>query len=310
MVLPAPAPFLNLRLLSYWVAVVEEGSVTAAARRIGVPQPSLSQQMRTLERAVGGELLERQPTGVRLTDAGRAFLPEARAALAAAERATRAAREALGLERGLLQIATYPSLASGALLTSLGTWRQRHPGVQVRLLELAHHELIEGIDRGLADFGVGYAPPSWPGTVTRVGWEEFVLVLPPHDEAAGGKGPIELAELADREWVLYDARLGLARLAADACTDAGFRPRIAIQTSQVEAAARLAVTGLGPTLAPRNNVPPDLLGAVRALARPPVWEIAAFTRRTWSPAAAAYLEILRGEHWPDPPPGALRLAPV
>ncbi len=309
MSVPAQSPFLNLRLLSYWIAVVEEGSVTAAARRIGVPQPSLSQQMRTLERTVGGELLERLPTGVRLTDAGRAFLPEARAALAAAERATRAAREALGLERGLLQIATYSSLASGALLTSLGTWRSRHPGVQVRLLELSHRELLEGIDRGLADFGVGYVPPSWPGTVARVGWEEFVLVLPP-DEGVEGGAPIELAALADRDWVLYDARLGLAQLAADACAEAGFRPRIAIQTSQVEAAARLAVAGLGPTLVPRKNLPHDLLDAARPLARPPVWEIAAFTRRAWSPAAAAYLEILRAEHWPEPPPGALHLEVV
>jgi DNA-binding transcriptional LysR family regulator len=306
MATPLAPTFLNLRLLSYWLTVVEEGSVTAAARRIGVPQPSLSQQIRTLERAVGGALLERMPTGVRLTDAGHAFLPEAEVALAAAERATRAAREALGLERGLLQIGTYSSLASGPLLTSLRTWRERHPGVQVRLLELSHHELLEGIERGVADFGVGYAPPTWPGSVERIGWEEFVLVLPPGDPADDG-APIELAQLADREWVLYDPRLGLAHLANDACAEAGFRPRVAIQTSQVEAAARMAVVGLGPALVPRKNVPRDLAHAVRPLARPPVWEIAAFTRRSWSPAAEAYLAILRAERWPEPAPQALRL---
>lgn len=303
----APAgPFLNLRLLSYWLVVVEEGSVTAAARRIGIPQPSLSQQMRTLERAVGGALLERLTTGVRLTEAGRAFLPEARTALAASERASRAAREALKLERGLLEIGTYSSLASGPLLSSLRTWRQQHPNVLVRLLDLSHHELLEGIERGVADFGVGYAPKSWPGTTAHVGWDEFVLVLPPGDPSDRGK-PIELARLADRDWVLYDPRVGLAQLVTEACVAAGFHPRMAIQTTQVEAAARLAVAGLGPALVPRGNVPPDLEQAVRRLARPPVWEIAAFTRRAWSPAASAYLEILHAERWPDPPPRALEL---
>jgi DNA-binding transcriptional LysR family regulator len=303
---PAATPFLNLRLLRYWLVVVEEGSVTAAARRIGIPQPSLSQQMRTLERAVGGALLERLPTGVRLTDAGRAFLPDAEAALAAAERASRAAREALGLERGLLQIGTYSSLASGPLLSSLRTWRERHPRVQVRLLELSHRELLEGIERGVADFGVGYAPPNWAGTMTHVGWDEFMLVLPP-DDVVAGKEPIDLAQLADREWVLYEQRLGLAQLVTDACAAAGFRPAAAIQTSQVEAAARLAAAGLGPALVPRKNVPQDLQSSMWRLRRPPVWQIAAFTRRAWSPPAAAYLEILLDEHWPAPPRRALEL---
>ncbi|HEX4804932.1 MAG TPA: LysR family transcriptional regulator [Conexibacter sp.] len=300
-------PYLNLRLVDYWLTVVEEGSVTAAARRIGIPQPSLSQQMRTLERAVGGPLLERLPTGVRLTDAGRAFLPDAQATLAGAERATRAARAALALERGLLQIGTYSSLVSGPLLSSLNTWRERHPHVQLRMLELSHHDLIEGVERGLAEFGIGYAPPNWAGSSEHVGWDEFVLVLPPGDAVDGGRA-IDLRRLADRDWVLYDPRLGIAQLVADACTDAGFRPRVAIQTSQVEAAARLAITGLGPALVPRNNVPHDLEAHVRRLRRPPVWRIAAFTRRSWSPAASAFLDILREERWPSPPRNALELA--
>src|SRR5260370_29137978 len=102
---------MNLRQLEYFVAIADEGSFTRAAEQLLVAQPSLSQQIKSLERELGGPLLERLPTGVRLTAAGKAFLPDARAAVTHAERARRNARSALGLEAGELEVAT---LTSGA----------------------------------------------------------------------------------------------------------------------------------------------------------------------------------------------------
>ena len=73
---------MNLRQLRYILAIADEGSFTRAAERLFVAQPSLSQQIKSLERELGGPLLERLPKGVRLTTAGKAFIPEARAAVA------------------------------------------------------------------------------------------------------------------------------------------------------------------------------------------------------------------------------------
>src|SRR6476659_8891943 len=117
---------MNLRRLSSFLTLVEEGSFTRAARRLGIAQPSLSQQIRTLEAEVGGPLLERLPRGVRLTPAGRALLPEAQAAVRAAERAGAAARMALGLEAGELEVATLLSMAVGILPHAMGQWLQLH----------------------------------------------------------------------------------------------------------------------------------------------------------------------------------------
>src|SRR5919205_3332845 len=97
---------MNVRQLDCFVAVVEEGSFTRAARRIGISQPSLSQQVRALEESLGGLVLERHPRGISLTPAGRSLLPEARAAVRAVDRGRRAARAALALESGELEIAT------------------------------------------------------------------------------------------------------------------------------------------------------------------------------------------------------------
>ena len=83
----------TFRQMAYWLAIVEEGSFTRAAARMHVSQPSLSQQVRALEEELGGELLERLPRSVRLTSAGKAFLPHARAAVHSADRAVRSARE-------------------------------------------------------------------------------------------------------------------------------------------------------------------------------------------------------------------------
>ncbi|SNQ48749.1 HTH-type transcriptional regulator TfdT (fragment) [Frankia canadensis] len=77
--------WLNLRQAAYFIAVAEDGSFTRAADRLHIAQPSLSQQIRALERQLEVELLERTTRGVRLTAAGRVFLDGARAAVAAAE---------------------------------------------------------------------------------------------------------------------------------------------------------------------------------------------------------------------------------
>src|ERR671911_1715773 len=97
---------MTLRQLEYLVAVVDAGSFGRAALELYVTQPTLSQQIRALEAEVGGALVERLPRGVRATPAGDALLPAARAALAAAGRARRAARMVLGLEAGGVEVAT------------------------------------------------------------------------------------------------------------------------------------------------------------------------------------------------------------
>ncbi|MER6798926.1 LysR family transcriptional regulator, partial [Amycolatopsis mediterranei] len=96
----------SLRQLEYLVTVVDTGSFTRAAEQLHVTQPALSHQMRSLERSLGGPLLERLPRAIRLTPMGRAMLPHARAALADAERARCAARLASGTTAGELQVAT------------------------------------------------------------------------------------------------------------------------------------------------------------------------------------------------------------
>ena len=296
---------MNLRQLQYFVAVVEEGNFTRAAQRLYVAQPSLSKQLAALEHELGGPLIERLARGVRLTPSGRAFLPEARAAIHSAERARRAARMAHDLEAGELEIATVLSIAIGLLPSSIRALRAKHPGILVELREYLRKEVLEEeVRAGVSDIAVGPKPGSWDGPVESLGWEEFVILLPEGDPMLRRTEKLELSDLAERRWVLPAPTAGMAPLIAAVCREAGFIPQPAVHSSQVEAIARFAACGLGPAMLPRNVIPPDLQALTRRLRRPLSRELAAYTRSDWSPLAAAFLRTLRDAPWPSRPPNA------
>ncbi|HWE11641.1 MAG TPA: LysR family transcriptional regulator [Solirubrobacteraceae bacterium] len=284
---------MNLRQINYLLAVVEEGSFTRAAQRLSVAQPSLSQQIRALERELGGPLLERMPNGVQLTAAGRAFLPEAKSAAAHATRAAEAVRQTLGVPGGQLEIATVTSLAVGLLPDVLARWHRLHADTTVHLQEFQHRrDLYEAVRGGLGDVALGPRPANWPGPITPLGWEEFVVVLPSYDPLARGDGSrIALKQLADRDWVLLDPGHGLHDVVQRACAGAGFVPRAAVRTGQVAAAAQLAAAGLGPTLLGSHAIPSGLDAALLHVRPRLVREVVAFTRSVWSPAAEEFLKL-------------------
>ena len=297
--------FAHLKGAARPLAVVEEGSFTRAALRMHVSQPSLSQQIRALEKEVGGDLLERLPRSVRLTAAGKAFLPHAQAAVREVERAHQAARSALDLETGELEISTVRSIAAGILPDLVQSWRQRHSETFVRLHEFTHRSLAEdSVRAGVGDLGIGPPPIDWSGPVRRLGWEEFLVVLPPEDPLAS-RQKLDLVELKERDWVMFESGNGLHDLIISACASAGFTPRHAVLTSQVETAARLAAAGVGPTLVPENVIPDGLDAALVRVDPPLGREVTVYAREQWGPLGGAFVDLMAETRWAKPPRGAL-----
>jgi DNA-binding transcriptional LysR family regulator len=299
---------MNLRQLEYFIAIADHGSFRAAAERVHVAPPSLSQQIRALETELGGSLFERLPRGARLTPAGRALLPDARAAVLAAGRGGRAARAAFALEHAELEVATLLSLAVGLLPTAIQRLYRAYPGITVRLHEYLHREeLVRAVDDGVGDIAVGPVPPPRPGPVVELGHESFAVVLGRQHRALALTGPVRLETLADDDWILFPTWHGLHGLVTEICAHAGFVPRDAISTAQVEAAVRLAAAGLGVAIVPANIVPRHLSGHVRSL-DPPVYRVlCAYGRDDWSPQALALLRALEAEPWPALPLGSFVL---
>jgi DNA-binding transcriptional LysR family regulator len=237
-------------------------------------------------------LFERLHRGVRLTPAGRAFLPEAQATVLAARRARRAARAATQLEGGTLEIATVGSMAIGVLPDALTAWHRAHPDVAIKVVSYRHHEALEAaVASGVGDLAIGPPPRRWSGESTILGREEFVVLLPADDPAAKAQR-IDLATLAEREWVAFDRDHGLAEWLYAACARAGFTAKPAAQLAEVAAVVRLAAAGVGPAFVPANVVPPGLDVAIRRLRRPVYREIAAYARTRFPHHARPLLDSL------------------
>ncbi|MGW7363818.1 LysR family transcriptional regulator [Streptomyces sp. NPDC054841] len=291
----------SLRQMEYFVTVAEQSSFTRAAELLHVTQPALSHQIKALEKAVGGQLLERMPRGVRLTAMGRAFLPHAELAVRSAAQGRRAARAAAGAEGGELHIATVHSIAVGVLPEVFARWHRAHPGVALVLHEYATTEALqEALERGTADLAVGPPPRHWQGPVLPVGEEEIVLVVP-FDDPLAGRPTVRLAELCDHTWI----RCAMEPVVEGqpfldwACGKAGFSPRTAVRTEHTSTAVRMAAAGVGVATAPAHVVRGAIGEDCVLLRVEPPWRrpLTVFSRVGLTGAAETFTGLLRTS-WP------------
>ena len=156
---------MELRQLEYFVAVAEEASFTRAAARVHVAQPGVSAQIRQLERELGQPLFDRSGRTVRLTEAGAAVLPYARAALEAVDGVRLAVDEIAGLLRGHVNIGMVTAWASPDLPDLLAAFHRQHPGVEITLTESNSDQMLDALQTGHLDVAlVGLATPPPAGS--------------------------------------------------------------------------------------------------------------------------------------------------
>lgn len=187
---------LNLKQLEYFVAIAEEGQITAAARRLHISQPPLSYELAQLERELDTQLVRRGPRSVTLTEAGRLLLGRARRILAMA---TATAREVSSVGKGLtgtLCLAVADTAAGLVPSARLGELARRTPEVSIEMREGSVPEVIELVSSGIAEVGVVRTPFSTQGLRCRYAPAEPLVAVMPTALEVGGELSVSLGELA------------------------------------------------------------------------------------------------------------------
>jgi DNA-binding transcriptional LysR family regulator len=244
---------MDLRQLSYFVAVAEEGQFTRAAIRVGVAQPAVSAQIRRLERELGTALFHRDRRAVRLTRAGEALLPHARAALAAAERGRHEIASLRGLLHGRLRIGVAGPV-DHRFAEALGDFHRAHPAVEIAVTQEHNEPLLEAVASGAFDgaiIGVG-AQALPPGVQARVVATEPLVLVVRRGDPLSRRRTIGLAQLSEQPMITLVRGSGLRTVLENACSEAGFVPRIAAEADDLGSLVELAAEGLGVAVVPAS----------------------------------------------------------
>jgi DNA-binding transcriptional LysR family regulator len=242
---------MELRHLTYFVAVAEKLNFSRAAEALHVAQPAVSQQIRALEQDLGVPLFDRVGKRVRLTEAGHAFLPHARQILAAVEAARHEILERGALTRGSTSLGT-PSTVSTHLLPNLLTrFKRVHPGLEVTLREAGTESLLKAVEAGELDLAIvstDVLPPVIEAAPFRE--EDYVLAVGAR-HALAERSSARLADLSGEAFILFPEGYKLREVTLSACRRAGFEPRVALDGGAMQSALEFVAAGLGVAIMPQ-----------------------------------------------------------
>ncbi len=286
----------RLRLL---VEIERSGSLSGAARTIGIGQPSASEHLRVLEGAAGQRLVERNGRGSRLTEAGRVLATHAAQALATLDAGEEELHALAGLESGTIHIGASTTPGIYLLPDTLGCFRRDHPNVVVEVEIAATGEILERLLVGRVQLAlVGEVEPD-----ERVHLEAFLSdeivgvakpgLLPVHD------GKIKPVALAAETMLEREAGSSTQRVAARALAAAGVQPRQVWELDSGEAIKRAAREGLGFAFLSRYAVAEEIsrgeLESFRLAGKPRIERnlyVARLARRPLSPSERGFVATL------------------
>ncbi|HVO53274.1 MAG TPA: LysR substrate-binding domain-containing protein [Solirubrobacterales bacterium] len=246
---------IDVRRVRVLVEVASQGSMAGAADALHYTPSAVSQQIATLEREVGVALVERGPRSITLTDAGRTLVAHAEIVLSRLELAETEIKEIAGLHGGRLRLATFRSAGETILAEAITTFHERHPQVELTLVEAEPEEYLAEIKAGRIDLGLNF---RYEGVkyLDVDSTEDFLLmedpigVALPLSHRLAGAAEVDLTELVEDPWVSSPPRSSVHEFTANVCRAAGFEPRINFETNDYHVAQALVASGVGVAFLP------------------------------------------------------------
>ena len=247
---------MDFRHLQYILKVAEEKNFSKAAKKLYIAQPSLSQYILNLEQQLGTQLFDRTTTPLRLTYTGELYAGFAKQVLDLEKNLTMQMDDIANLKRGRITIGISPFRSTYFLPKILPAFLKKFPGIEINLAEGTMAELNDLTRNGSVDFSIMTLPIQEDSLIYEpIMAEEIVLALPPHhplcqkgesESLAGNFRPqICLAQLSNDPFILLKPGQRMREMALALCKQAGFKPRVILETKSTEAANALAAAGIG-----------------------------------------------------------------
>jgi len=248
---------VQLHQLTYVLAVAEERHFTRAAERLHLAQPSLSRQVRLLERELGVLLFHRGPGQglVTLTSDGEALMPFVRRVVADVEATSAEARALRGMARGRLSIGATPSLITRVLAPALVEFHASHPGIDLLVVEAGSRELVRQLASGEVDLALVVLPITDPLVATVALFDDPLVLAVAPDHPLAGRHRVGVTELDGLALVMFREGYDLRAVTLAACRDAGVTPRLVSQGGEMDGVLAFVAAGLGAAVVPAIAMP-------------------------------------------------------
>jgi len=297
---------MDFRPLRAFVEVVRQGGFSNAAKTVFATQSTVSKAVKQLEDEIGLPLLDRIGHRSVMTPAGEVVYRRGLKLLADRDDLLAELDEIRGVRRGTLRLGLPPVGSSTVFAPLFAIYRQRYPGIEVRLTEYGSDQLGAVLRAGEIDFAGALLPVSGEFAYQPVRREPIVALLPPDHPLAEAQS-VSMLDLKETPFILFDSGFALHRMVLDACNRSGFEPDVVARSGQTDFMVELVSAGLGVAFLPRMIAAQHRMRGLNAV---PVnepdaeWNMAMVWREgAWlSPAAQAWLDLVREIHGePDVP---------
>jgi LysR family cyn operon transcriptional activator len=226
---------VELRHLHYFLSIAETSSFTRAAASLHVTQPTLSHQIRQLEREIGKPLFDRMGRGVRLTEPGKVLQDYARRAIKEIQSGLRAVAELDGLVHGKLAVGVFRTYSSSPLPDVLAQFSLRHPGVEVTVKQLSLRDIERELVEGGIHIGIGYLPITSDRLVVDPLFAVPLALVVSKSHPLFRRRKIGIRDLQDQPLVLLSREFPLRQLIERRLAHHRVTPRIVMEMNANDA---------------------------------------------------------------------------
>ncbi|OAS89252.1 MULTISPECIES: LysR family transcriptional regulator [Metabacillus] len=272
---------MELKDLRYFTEVANYGSFTKAAANTYISQPTLSKSIKKLESELKVELFERSTRKLMLTDAGEIVYKQAIKILGATDELSTLLDDLMNLPTGDIKIGIPPLIGTLFFPTIAKNFGILYPEVSLELIELGAKRIEHLVDQGEVDIGIIVLPSDKTKFNTLPFIKEQFMLYTYKEHILAEKKAVELLQLAEENFILFNREFALHELIINHCQKAGFYPNIVYESSQWDLITELVRSELGITLLPKSIFAKMDQNAIKMipLSSPPMWELGIITKK-------------------------------